>query len=156
MPDGAQFSWRWLNTYQSMGSGEWIYYFTLVMCAAFGVPNKLSLAQVTNFLILLFCFSPWSGWWGGERAGVWGLVIGWGETTMPSLFLESLIETSDYLTSGRIHLSCREGFGIRGWFREYQKLNCHMEDSSAGIMGPAAPSLTPSFFHIHSNYGDAT
>lgn len=44
-----------------------------LMRPAFGVPNKLSLAQVTNFLILLLGFSPWSCCWG---EGVWALVAG--------------------------------------------------------------------------------
>lgn len=87
---------------------------------------------------------------------MWGLVAGLGETTIPSLFHDSPIETSDYLTNGTIHLPCRECFCIRDWFREYQRLHCHIEDSSAGIMGPAAPSLTPGFFYIHLNCGDVT
>lgn len=108
------------------------------------------------FSLLLFQFSPWSCWWVSEWAGMWGLVAGWGETRAPSLFHDSPMEISVYLTSGRIHLPCREGFGTRNWFSEYQRLYCHMEDSRAGITGPAASSLTPGFFHIHHNYGDVT
>ena len=80
--DGALLSWRWLNTRLPMGSGERIPYFALLACVAFALLIKLSLSQPTNFLTFtLSILSPIPPGVGSERAAVWCLVAGWGETT---------------------------------------------------------------------------
>ena len=53
--DKALLSWRCLNTCLPMGSWEWIPYFALLARAAFALPVKWSLSQLTSFLN--FCLS---------------------------------------------------------------------------------------------------
>ena len=70
--DGALLSWRWLNSCLTMGSGEWIPCFALLVCAAFALPVKLSLSQPTNFLTFtLLILSP-IPLGASEQAAVWG------------------------------------------------------------------------------------
>lgn len=72
------FFWRWLNICASMGSGEWIPDFALLMWVSFALPVKLSMSQPTNFLTfafqILFSIPPGES----EKAAVvfgccWGL-----------------------------------------------------------------------------------
>lgn len=70
MHNGAQLSWRRLNTCLPRGNGELILCF-LLACGAFALPIKLSLPQPTSFLTFtLWILSSIPLRWEWEHSGV--------------------------------------------------------------------------------------
>jgi len=71
-------SWRGLNICLPMGSSEQVPCFSLLVCAAFVIPIKLSLYQPLSFLTFTLPILSPSHCEGSEQVAAWCLVAGCG------------------------------------------------------------------------------